>query len=284
MRYRVGPAGWSYADWKGTVYPEPRPRGFDELAWLAGYFDCIEINSSFYRPPTAKTAAAWARRTDHLEDFRFTAKLWQGFTHDREAENRSAARSFLDGIAPLEEAGKLGALLVQFPWFFENDPAGRDRIRRLAELFGEGRHLVVEVRHRSWTTREGILFLHGLGLNLCMVDMPLARDSIRPEPHLTGPVAYLRLHGRNADAWFSKGASRNDKYDYLYSPAELDDWLKKLGGMRGKPETTYVIANNHFRGQAPCNALQLRSRLSGRRVPVPAPLRATYPELDEVAE
>jgi len=284
MEYAVGIAGWSYADWKGTVYPEPRPRGFDELAWLADYFDCIEINSSFYRPPSPKAAASWVTRTAHLPDFRFTAKLWQGFTHEDAAGDPAATRTFLDGIAPLEEAGRLGALLIQFPWFFRNDEAGRDRVKRLAEDFGGDRHLVIEVRHRSWTTREGITFLYGLGLNLCSVDMPLARDTVTRDPHLTGPVAYLRLHGRNADAWFAKGAGRNAKYDYHYSPAELDEWLTKLRAMRGKPETTYVIANNHFRGQAPCNALQIRSALRGRPVAVPEPLRETYPELNEVAE
>jgi uncharacterized protein YecE (DUF72 family) len=280
----VGPAGWSYADWKGTVYPEPRPRGFDELAYLASHFDCIEVNSTFYRPPAPGAATSWVRRTEHLEDFRFTAKVWRGFTHDDAIGDRAAVRAFLDGVAPIEEAGRLGALLLQFPWYFENDEAGRDRVRRLADVLrADGRHLVIEVRHRSWTTREGIRFLYDLGLNLCMVDMPLARESVRPELHLTGPVAYLRLHGRNAAAWFDKGAGRNAKYDYLYTPAELDAWLEKLRGLRGRPETAYVIANNHFRGQAPCNALQLRARLAGGPVPVPEPLLRAFPALREIA-
>jgi uncharacterized protein YecE (DUF72 family) len=285
MRYLVGTAGWSYSDWKGTVYPQPPPPDFDELSFLADHVDCVEINSSFYRPPAAKSAESWVRRVAHHPDFTFTAKLWRGFTHERDGRpSEDDARAFLDGIAPLEEAGKLGALLLQFPWYFLNDGPSRDRVRRLAERFGEGRRLVIEIRHRSWTTAEGLAFLTGLGLNLCSVDMPLARATVRPAAFVTGPVAYLRLHGRNAKAWFSKDAERDAKYDYLYQPGELDAWLQKLAQARGKPETAYVIANNHFRGQAPCNALQIKSRLAGRRVAVPAPLLATYPELEEVAE
>jgi uncharacterized protein YecE (DUF72 family) len=285
MEYLVGTAGWSYADWKGTVYPQPQPRGFDELAYLADYFDCVEINSSFYRPPAAKSAESWVRRVEHRPDFLFTAKLWQGFTHERDgAWTEDDVRAFLDGIRPLEEAKKFGALLLQFPWFFRNDPSSRDRVRRLAERFGGERDLVIEIRDRSWTTAEGLSFLTSLGLNVCSVDMPLAQTTVRPVAFATGSLAYLRLHGRNAEAWFSKDAGRDSKYDYLYQPGELDEWLQKLGQARGKPETAYVIANNHYRGQAPCNALQIKARLTGGPVAVPESLLATFPELQNVVE
>jgi uncharacterized protein YecE (DUF72 family) len=286
MRIHVGTAGWSYTDWKGTVYPEPRPRGFDELVYLAGYLDVLEINSSFYRPPTPKAASSWVRRIEALEDFRFTAKLWQGFTHERDAAwSEKDARVFLEGIGPIEEAGRLGALLLQFPWFFRNEEDSRDRLRRIADRFRDpDRRLVVEVRDRSWTTPEGLDFLRDLGLSVCSVDMPLARATVRPDLFEDASIVYLRLHGRNATAWFDRGAGRDAKYDYLYAPGELDEWLERLRRMRGTPESLVVIANNHFRGQAPCNALQLKAKLTGRKVRVPEALLETYPGLREVAE
>jgi uncharacterized protein YecE (DUF72 family) len=81
-RILVGPAGWSYQDWEGQVYPKPKPRGFDPLRYLARYFDTVEINSSFYRIPAAKTTQQWVDRVSEHPDFRFTSKLWQGFTHE----------------------------------------------------------------------------------------------------------------------------------------------------------------------------------------------------------
>ena len=123
-RVRIGPAGWSYKDWEGVVYPAAPGRRFDQLAYLARYFDAIEVNSSFYRIPPPAHAVSWARRTASNPDFRFTAKLYRGFTHEKAVEpgDAEAFRRFLD---PLAEAGRLGALLVQFPWSFRNDAENR---------------------------------------------------------------------------------------------------------------------------------------------------------------
>ena len=85
---RYGPAGWTYKDWEGVVYPRPKPRGFDPLEFLAGYFDTVEINSTFYRPAAAKVAAQWAERVSGNRRFRFTARLYRRFTHEREAWTR----------------------------------------------------------------------------------------------------------------------------------------------------------------------------------------------------
>ena len=279
--WRVGTAGWSYRDWNGVVYPAPRPRGFDELADLAERFDVIEINSTFYRPPAPEVAAQWAARVAHVPAFTFTAKLHRDFTHG-DAWPAGAVPAFLDGIAPLEAAGRLDALLVQFPWFFRNDAAGRERVTRIAETFGAGRPLVVELRHDSWTRPEALAWLGERRLALCSIDLPRATTTPPPVAFVTAEIAYLRLHGRNADAWFSRKADRDAKYDYRYSDAELADWIARLRAIEERVRTIYVIANNHFVGQAAANAFQLRARLTGERVPIPPTLIARYPDLAEI--
>src|SRR5215471_11022578 len=145
---RVGPAGWAYKDWEGIVYPKPKPRGFDPVAYLARHFDTIEINSSFYGPPRSAEAKAWAEHAGGNPRFRFTAKLYQAFTHDRKATQQDEA-DFKNGIAPLMEAERLGALLMQFPWSFRNEPENRIYLRRLRDRFADYPP-VVEVRHSSW--------------------------------------------------------------------------------------------------------------------------------------
>jgi uncharacterized protein YecE (DUF72 family) len=267
---RVGPAGWSYRDWNGAVYPEPRPAGFDELRFIAERFGCIEINSSFYRPPAPRTAESWARRTEGLADFRFTAKLWQRFTHESAPWGAAEAATFEDGMRPLVEAGRLGALLAQFPWSFRDGPQARDRLRRLAESFRRV-PLVVEVRHASWG--PSVPFFGEIGAGFCNVDQPASRTSLQGTEHVTGPIGYVRLHGRNARAWFSQDAGRDERYDYLYRPEELRPWVEAARRMASTARDVYVVTNNHFRGQGVVNAIQLMLDLTGRAPEVPEGLR-----------
>ncbi len=267
---RVGPAGWSYEDWKGPVYPKPAPTGFDALEYVARYFDTIEINSTFYRPCVPQMSETWARRTP--DGFLFTAKLWEKFTHDKEGFTAADARLYQDGLAPLLAAGKLGALLLQFPWFFRDAPESRDRIRAIVDEFGDWAPLVIEVRHKSWL--EGLDFLRELKLAFCNIDQPHSSSSIQETDIVSGPAAYVRLHGRNAKAWFSKEADRDQKYDYLYSIDELKPWLERVKGMAG--DIAYVIFNNHFRGQALVNALQFK-RLLGQPIDIPPELLSAFP-------
>lgn len=279
----VGTAGWSYPDWKGVVYPERRPRGFHKLDFLARCIDCVEINSSFYRPPERRYAERWAEIAGDHPGLIFTAKVWQGFTHeDPQTWGETEVRTFQGGIAPLAEAGRLGALLLQFPWFFEDSPESRERIRRIAEAFGD-HPLVLEVRHRSWIGEEALDFVRGERLSFCNIDQPFTRRTIPPTSIATGPIGYVRLHGRNAKAWFDKKADRDEKYNYLYSEREIGEWIERIEGLRGEVERLFVIANNHFGGKALANALEIRSRLTGRPVEVPPTLLRSFPRLAKVA-
>jgi uncharacterized protein YecE (DUF72 family) len=278
---RVGPAGWSYVDWKGQVYPKPQPRGFDPLGYLAQYFDAIEINSTFYRIPDAKTTQRWVARVADHPDFRFTAKLWQGFTHEGTATAQDAA-VFRQAMAPLQEAGRLGAVLMQFPYRFHHTAENQASVRRLAEAFRDY-PLVLEIRHRSWDRAEVFAWLQALGIGFCNIDQPQVSYGIGLTRVVTSPVGYLRLHGRNAAMWFAEEGSAAARYDYRYSAEEPQELVDAVEVLSRRARETYLITNNHFRGQAALNALELRSHLRRSPVPVPPPLLAAYPELRQIA-
>ncbi|MDZ7373533.1 MAG: DUF72 domain-containing protein [candidate division KSB1 bacterium] len=278
----VGPAGWSYEDWKGVVYPLKRARGFSELEYLARYFDTIEINTTFYRPPTPWMVREWVRKVEQNRRFRFTAKLWQGFTHEGIAPGSEEERLFREGIAPLLEADRLGALLVQFPWRFKNEAENRLFLSRLLDAFAEY-PLVVEFRHASWLRREIFDFLRERNVGFANIDQPVIGRSIPPTSEVTAPIAYVRFHGRNYADWFREDAGRDARYNYLYSDQELEEWADRVRDVERKAKATFLIYNNHYGGKAVVNALQMKAKLTGAAVPVPEPLLAHFPELRSIA-
>jgi uncharacterized protein YecE (DUF72 family) len=277
---RVGPAGWSYDDWRGIVYPEGAGAKFDQLAYLARFFDTIEINSSFYRPPTSTMARSWVRRTAHNPTFKFTAKLYKVFTHERGKATANDERAYRSGIAPLADAGKLGGLLLQFPWSFKNNDANGDYLFGLIDRFMDY-PLVVEVRHASWNTPEIYEALEDRGVGFCNIDQPLFARSIKPSAQTTSRIGYVRLHGRNYENWFAENKSPADRYDYLYSPEELAPWVDNIKEVARHAQETYVVTNNHFRGKGIVNALEIKSLLAGKPVPGPASLAAEYPRIKD---
>ena len=279
---RIGPAGWSYKDWEGTVYPQKPGKNFDPLEYLARYFSTIEINSSFYRPPTASTTKAWVNRVAANKQFTFTAKLHRLFTHERGKATAADEKEFHQGMAPLLKAEKLGALLLQFPWSFKNTAEDRIYLAELLEKFAEY-PLVLEVRHSSWNTPAMYEWLQERSVGICNIDQPVFSKSIRPAALTTSPVGYVRLHGRNYQNWFREKAPRDERYNYLYSFDELDPWLKRIKEVAKETRETYVITNNHFRGQAVVNAIEIEAALKEQRVPAPEPLFSVYPRLSESA-
>ncbi len=279
---RIGTAGWSYPDWEGTVYPEGAGRSFDRLAYLAGYFDVIELNVTFYRFPETRLCRDWLARVKCNPDFRFTAKLHRSFTHDRASAADGDPAKWKSGLEPLGEEERLGAVLAQFPYSFHYTSENQAYLARLADRFPEY-PLVIEVRHRSWDRPEAFRFLRDYGLGYCVIDQPRVSYSILPLNSVTSPVGYIRLHGRNVRDWFRRDAGRDERYNYLYTPAEIAEWRDRIEKTAPRAGELYVIANNHFRGQAACNALQLAAEVFRRRVPVPPPLTAVYPELKKIA-
>lgn len=281
-KIRIGPAGWSYPDWDGVVYPAHKPRDFHGASYLAQFFNTIEINTTFYHPAAPKMAKDWIRRVAHNPDFKFTAKLWQRFTHERFAD-RKDEKVFKECIAPLMDAGRLGALLLQFPWSFKNAKDSREYLGGLIMQFMEY-PLVVEVRHSSWNEPEIFQLLENLGVGFCNIDQPVIGRSMEATERATSPVGYVRLHGRNYDQWFTSSENPAERYNYYYSPAELAPWVERIQAIAERTDAVYVIANNHFRGKAVANGLQMENMLSGTPVRVPETLLASYPELEQIRE
>jgi uncharacterized protein YecE (DUF72 family) len=272
-RIRVGPAGWSYKDWEGTVYPAHGSR-FDPLSYLAGFFDTIEINSPYYRIPPPTHARSWVRRVADNPDFRFTTKVFKGFTHEKTELSAADVKAFRNYLDPMMEAGRLGAILIQFPWSFRNTPESREKLVALFEAFA-GYPKALEVRHATFQDPEVYAFLEEHDVSWVNVDQPLFSDSVKPADTTTGPVGYARLHGRNYEKWFAHQESW-ERYNYLYSEQELEPWVERIETM-ARTKDTYVITNNHFRGQAILNAGDLKDAL-GLDPTIPPQLREAYPE------
>lgn len=275
---RIGVAGWDYPDWAGVVYPARTGRGFDRLLWVARFVDVVEINSTFYRPASVRTALSWARRAAKVPGFRFTAKSHRSWSHEPDTDPAAAVGPTLEGLAPLRDSGLLGALLVQFPHSAHPTPRWRERVARLADA-ARGWPLVFEFRHPSWDDDRSAAWLRGMGAGWCVVDQPRVGRVAGATPRVTSPVGYLRLHGRNEANWFRKDAGRDARYDYLYSLDELRPLASAVAQMaRGAPEV-FVIQNNHFRGQALANALQMKRLIQGSTPPAPAGIVDAFPHL-----
>jgi uncharacterized protein YecE (DUF72 family) len=278
-RVRIGPAGWSYPDWFGYVYPSPRSKAFHEATYLAEFLDTIEINTTFYHPLRPEHAVSWIERVANNPAFQFTAKLWQKFTHDPSATNEDE-RTVRAGFDILRKAEKLGAVLLQFPFSFHYSKETVRYLVALLKRFGDF-PLVVELRHASWQSNDTLALLRQQQAGFCNIDQPIIGPSLEPSSESTSPVGYVRLHGRRYDTWFSDdpASPAHERYNYLYSAQELDPWVSRIRHVaKNSPNT-----NNHFQGKAVVNALQLISILKGSRVKVPEPLRRHYPELEEIA-
>jgi uncharacterized protein YecE (DUF72 family) len=309
---RIGTSGWSYptgaGTWNGLFYPKrgkTRPKGFDELTYYAERFDTVEINSSFYGTPTPETTRGWVARTP--PGFAFSLKLYQKFTHPkmfREAAlkrapggegtmlellaevNQADIDEFKRAMDPLASAGKLGALLAQFPPSFKADAPSQDYLHRLLRVFREY-PVAVELRHKSWSDEMTATskLLNASSAAWVQIDEPKFQTSIRQNflPNVTG-FYYLRLHGRNAQNWWHPAKSE-DRYDYLYSAEELDPFAEIAGAVKALVKKMYLYTNNHFASKAVVNALMLKERL-GMDTPgdYPEDFVERYPQMRDVVK
>jgi uncharacterized protein YecE (DUF72 family) len=280
---RVGPAGWSYSDWAGYVYPAPRPKGFHEATYLSQFFDTIEINTSFYQPLNPEHAKQWLDHVAANPRFVFTAKLWQKFTHDPSptAEDERAVRA---GFDVLHKGGKLGAILLQFPFAFHRTTETVAYLRTVLKRF-EDYPLAVEVRHATWNDPEILALLREHRAAFCNIDQPIIGRSLEPSQEITAPIGYVRLHGRRYDTWFTDDPEipQHERYNYLYPTGELAPWAERIKTVAEETRNVFAITNNHYLGKAVVNALELISMLKSTKVDVPDPLRLRYPELEAIA-
>jgi uncharacterized protein YecE (DUF72 family) len=292
---RVGTAGWSYKDWEGVFYPPGmQHRKQHPLEFLAQCFDMVEINTSFYGHIKPHLAKLWSRKAVAVNPrFVFTAKLHRSFTHSPLAVMEPTSAATIqpneqdealarEGLEALAAEGKLGALLIQFPVSYKNTLLNREYLDQLLRQFIEYPR-VVEVRHDSWDNPETISSFTQKNVAFCNIDQPQLGRSLEPTEHVTSPVGYVRLHGRNYDQWFEAEKSA-DRYNYFYREPELAGWKDKIERIAHKAEVTYVVANNHFQAKAGVNALQLKHMITGRRVKATEVLLRQYPELKKIAD
>jgi uncharacterized protein YecE (DUF72 family) len=249
---RIGTSGYSYDDWIGPFYPDKTAKR-DMLPFYAREFDLTEINSTYYRIPAPQMLAAMARKVP--EGFLFTVKATRDLTHGRQ-EPQEAFRQFRKGLLPLQEAGKFGCVLAQFPWSFRPTDENRAYLTLLREQFLD-LPVVVEFRNADWVTPETFELLRRLQLGYCCVDEPRLKGLIPPIAKATAPIAYVRFHGRNAAKWW-RHEHAWERYNYSYSDEELSEWVSKIRELDRAAETVYVLANNHWQGQAVTTAKQLR--------------------------
>ena len=313
---RIGTSGWNYptgrGTWNGIFYPPSRGRvkGFDELSFYAEHFDTVEVNSTFYGLPRADVCRTWRDRTP--DGFEFSVKLYQKFTHPEMFKQQLARglskagpgltfeepddRGLLDaiarpnqadldrfrfGIEPLAAAGKLGAILTQFPASFKDAPATRDALAQLLRDLS-GYRVAVELRHKSWSDHLGetLALLNELGAAWVQIDEPKFRFSIRQNylPNVA-TFYYMRLHGRNVEKWWRHEKSE-DRYDYMYSAEELQEFSETAGAARALVKKLYLYTNNHFSAKSVANAVMIKKQLDE---PIdgayPDAFLARYPEL-----
>jgi len=278
---RIGTSGWSYppntgpGSWTGIFYPLSKT---DELKFYSRFFNTVEVNSTFYRPCAPKTAENWVKRTP--PEFEFTVKVWQQFTHNKGDWSAEDMAVFKEGIRPLVEANKLGCLLFQFPASFKHSAEDQDKLRVLLDLFPDC-FKAVELRHRSWD--DALPVLASLNAVPVFIDEPKFKDSIRQDfESIGGPIFYLRLHGRRFEKWW-RHEHRNERYDYLYKPEELQPYTIRLKSVLENKDIqrAYIFFNNHPGAKAVANAVMMRAQLD---IPVKAELPATliekFPELN----
>lgn len=277
-----GPAGWLYDDWKGVVYPRPQPKGFHPLPYLARYVNLVEINATFYAPLRGETASKWVSMLEEHKDFRFVVKVWQRLTHERDLPSAAEVTVWSEVLRPLTEAGRLVCVLAQFPWSVRDTPDARRRLLDVRDRMPAGVPVAAEFRHESWMSDHPVSWLASEGIAFVNIDQPQGRGSLPPTELLTSQIAYVRLHGRNARAWFSRDAGRDDRYDWRYSDAELDPWAERLERLQDRAPVTVLVGNNHFEGKAMAAVLELAHKLTGKPVHVPDTMLRAYPDLEAI--
>jgi uncharacterized protein YecE (DUF72 family) len=307
-RIRIGTCSWADESLVKYWYPKGVRSGEERLRYYAEHFDTVEANSTYYRLPDEQMVANWAERVPdgfvmHVKAFGMMTRhpvkadvlppeLRDGAPVDnrgridrppRELRAEVFAR-FHAALEPLRTAGKLGGILMQFPSYIVCKPLSYEYLEWAKDQL-RGDHMLVEFRHRSWLEEEHraevLSFLEELGATYVIVDAPKteAKNLVPTVVARTSPMAYVRMHGRNAATWNIRGRSAAERFDYLYSDEELREWAQPLKELAAGAREVYVMLNNNGRSraggdgkgwisQAPTNALTLRSILEEEGAPV----------------
>jgi uncharacterized protein YecE (DUF72 family) len=305
---RIGTCSWADEALSKHWYPKGLPAG-ERLAHYALHFDTVEVDSTYYRLPGEEMVRRWAERTPddfvmHVKAFGLMTRhpvkveaLPPDLRDDAPTDDKGRVerpsrefrgevfRRFLDALEPLRSTGKLGGILFQFPSYVVYKDRSLDYLQWAKEQLGED-DMLVEFRHVSWLDDEHrddtLRFLEELGAAHVIVDAPRIEGAKNVTPTvlaLTSPTAYVRFHGRNAETWNKRGGSAAERFDYLYSDEELQEWVQPLRELSEQAEQAYAFFNNNStspdgRGgrmaQAAANAKALQRLLQSANVPVSA--------------
>ena len=290
IKFNIGTAGWSYKDWVPNFYPKNQTGGFDWLQFYSQYFNCVEVNSTYYTYISPKIVDGWIKKVEGTKDFIFHIKLHQDFTHKRkyDEQNIKAVRYNLE---QLKKSERLGGLLIQFPYSYSFDGNSVQHIQKLRDIFSDI-DCFVEVRHSSWNNNRALEFFKQNDLTFCTIDQPQIGQAIEFDPIITNDKAYIRFHGRNVEAWkkslanFGKPQTyeeQSSRYNYLYSPGELVEIEQKIKSIQPKVKEVNVIMNNHPQGDAVANAFELIHLLETKtKVEMPSHILKAYPRLGAI--
>jgi uncharacterized protein YecE (DUF72 family) len=278
----------------GLFYPKDLTSAEERLRYYAAQFPITEVDSTYYAPPVLNVTSAWAKRTP--DNFVFDIKayrlltehptppgsLWRDLREDLPDELAAkrnvytkdfpdelydeAMRRFLDALAPLRDAGKLGVILFQFPQWFVPSRHAFDRLTQIAAAVAPDR-AAVEFRQHLWMddahAERTLAFLTDHDLAYVAVDEPQGFNSSIPPvvASTTGDVAVVRFHGRNDETWNKKGVTAAERFAYDYSLDELREWTPKLEALHEDVETVHALMNNCYRDFGVRNGSQLATLL-----------------------
>ena len=288
--FYIGTAGWSYKDWVPSFYPKGQSVNFDWLTYYANYFNIVEVNSTYYAYLSPKTVEGWLKKTADNLEFKFTVKLHQDFTHNKNFTKENS-RLVIENLNILCSGNKLGGLLIQFPYSFGFNEAAINHISLLKDIFKDF-PIFIEVRHNSWNKPQVLDYFRIADLSFCTIDQPQLSKSISFNLTPTNDVLYIRLHGRNAQAWFSLVQNTNqnqsyeeqsERYNYLYSPGELLEIKNKIIEVKDLVRNIFIIFNNHPHGNAVANAFEMiRFLYENLNVDIPQTILNSFPRIDKI--
>ncbi len=289
---RAGTCSWTDPTMVRAWYPPTVRTAADRLRYYAERFDTVEVDSSFYGLPTPATAALWAARTPpgfvfHVKAFGMLTRhgirpeqlpplLRQGRTFELDRYGRilhpapdlreETFALFVEALQPLRAEHKLGLVLMQFPPYFVANKANREYLVESVRLLAPAR-AAVEFRHASWIDSDELErtldLIASLGASFVCVDEPRLEGPtvLPPVTAATSDLAYVRFHGRNAATWNARTGSAAERFKYLYTDAELAEWVGPIRRLQEQAATTYLMFNNCFADYAPRNAQQMMSLL-----------------------
>jgi uncharacterized protein YecE (DUF72 family) len=274
----AGTSGWTHSHWDDAVYPTPRRHGFHRLEYLSRFLDAVEIDATFHHPLRPEVARLWLGKVERNPHFRFTALLGRRFTYDR-ALDPAAVAAFKEGLRPLHKAGRLGCVVMQFPWSFRFTAENREFLITLRRTFHEF-PLVAEMPHDSWLREEALGTMIDYHLGFVNVDQPSHTRAMPPTAYLTSPVGYVRMHGRNPLYWreeFENPGSRKHRSDYLYGAEEFEEWKPRFERVSAFSTATFVVFTNDARGASVVNAIELKRLVGEASFEAPSRLVQLYP-------